>query len=73
MASLSIVPPSPATFGPAWHARAEDPPAIAPARCCFCDRDIAVKTSEAHLTAACIYCGIDRGLLPAIDEPLFKD
>lgn len=70
---LKLLPPAPAAFGPAWHSRSEDPPAAAPARCCFCDRDIAVKASEAHLTAACIYCAIDAGLIPAIDEPFFKD
>ncbi|MBX3504484.1 MAG: hypothetical protein KF895_03320 [Parvibaculum sp.] len=70
---LKLIPPSPAAFGPAWHARSEEPPEVAPARCCFCDRDIAVKASEGRLTAACIYCAIDAELIPAIDEPFFKD
>lgn len=66
---LRLVPPSPATFGPAWHARSGNPPEVAPARCCWCGRDIAVRAAAVHLTAACIYCGLDRGDIPPIDVP----
>jgi hypothetical protein len=63
--SLSILPPSPAVFGPAWHARWPfDGEILVGAVCCFCDRSIAIPQKSAHLTAACIYCGFDRGLTP---------
>jgi hypothetical protein len=63
---IRILPPAPAHFCPAWHARA-GLHRFYGATCCFCERDVAAP--EANKTVACIYCGLDRGLVPAIEVP----
>ena len=62
--SLKIVVPEPIAFGSAWHARMAQPPAISPAQCCFCNRYIAVEPRFSRMYVACIYCGLERGLIP---------
>lgn len=64
---LALVPVVAAGFGPAWHARG--PEQTHPARCCYCERDIAVTPDLAGLNVGCVYCGIDRGEVPEIDVP----
>jgi hypothetical protein len=36
-------------------------------KCIHCQRDIAVP--EAAARGICIYCALDRGIAPAVDEP----
>lgn len=38
--------------------------------CRICRRDVAVPRGAPASAAICIYCGLDRGLTPALDEPL---
>jgi hypothetical protein len=53
----------------AWHARMGRE-AVHGARCCYCARDVAVTAQQRGKTVACIYCGLDRGDLPAVEiEP----
>lgn len=69
-APLRLVPPSPTTCCMPWHARGFEAVPVVGGRCCFCDREIAVPALNAPTTAACIYCGFDRGLIPLAEvEP----
>ena len=36
-------------------------------QCCHCRREIAIAKDERGI---CLYCAMDRGLIPLIDEPL---
>lgn len=73
---ISVVPPSPVAFCLAWHARhavlmcdLSDEP-LHGGWCCYCDRSVAVPESARGKTVACIYCGLDRGLVPEVEvEP----
>ena len=38
--------------------------------CAFCTRDVAAPTERRFALKVCIYCALDRGLIPAIDAPL---
>ena len=64
--SIRLVATKPAAYGPAWHARWHRGDHRG-ARCCYCARDIAVSAESRAATAACIYCGLDRGDLPAVE------
>lgn len=66
---LRLVPPSPVLFCPPWHGCMEAVP-VHGARCCWCPREVAAPEKARGLTVACIYCGMERGLLPAVEiEP----
>lgn len=53
-----------------WHARGYEKEAVHGARCCFCSRDVAAPESVRGMTVACIYCGLDQNLIPAVEiEP----
>ncbi len=66
---LSILPPSPVHCCMPWHARWMEGEVYG-AMCCFCDRSIAAPGWTKGKHVACIYCGLDRGLIPAIDVPI---
>lgn len=69
---LQTVPPEPAAYCPAWHARGlwSATGGVHGARCCWCNRDIAAPDELRGFTLACVYCGLDRGELPAVEiEP----
>lgn len=67
---LTLLPPSPATFCVPWRGRSFVKEPTHGGRCCFCEREIAVPESARGLTASCIYCGMDRGLVPIVEiEP----
>ena len=36
------------------------------AKCIYCGRDVAAPDRR---RAMCIYCALDRGVIPAVDEP----
>lgn len=66
---LKLVPPSPAIFCPAWGGCMEVGP-VHGARCCFCQREVAAPEKARGLNVGCIYCGLERGLIPAVEiEP----
>jgi hypothetical protein len=53
-----------------WRLRScGEEPAIG-GTCRSCDLDIAVPESRRGDAPICIYCGLDSGLVPAVDEPL---
>lgn len=67
---LALVQPSPASICMPWHGRGFEKELTHGGRCCFCEREIAVPESARGRTAACIYCGMDRGLVPVVEiEP----
>ena len=68
MSALKVMPVSPAGYGPAWNARWLNQ--THGARCCYCNREIAVTPDLAGKHVACFYCGIDRQELPAEERPL---
>lgn len=75
--SLEIVPDVPFACCMPWGARhalfvcqGNDEP-LHGATCCFCDRDVAAPEAARGKRVACIYCGMDRGFHPAVDEPPF--
>lgn len=74
--TLAIAEIIPYGFYPAWHVRNPGdyrPDHIHGARCCWCDREVAVPAEAKGKYVACIYCGLDRGHVPAIDEPFGQD
>ncbi len=52
-----------------WHLRHMDGGQYG-AICCFCQRDVGVPGKARGQRVACIYCGLDRGLIPVDDAPL---
>lgn len=60
---LQLVPPSPVAFCAAWHCHFGTDP-VHGARCCWCEREVAAPEHARGKTVACIYCGMDRGLVP---------
>ncbi len=48
-----------------WHLRGSEDEPVQGATCRYCSREVAVPVSQAQRIAACIYCGLDRGLVPA--------
>jgi hypothetical protein len=66
--ALAILPPEPAAYCAPWHLRAGEE--IHGARCCRCDREVAVPHDLKRLHVACIYCGMESGAIPEIEvEP----
>jgi hypothetical protein len=47
-----------------WHARRADDTPVHGGRCCYCDREIAVPNEYRGKHMGCIYCGLDKGLMP---------
>lgn len=69
-AVLRILPPAPVGFCMPWHGRAFEASPVYDGSCCFCNRDVAVPEDMRGKTVACIYCGLDRGDIPAAEiEP----
>lgn len=62
--TLAIVEPKPVAFCAAWHARGFEHGPVHGGTCCWCGRDVAAPSSAQGKTVACIYCGMDRGLIP---------
>lgn len=63
---------APAAYCPAWHARGlwSATGAVHGAVCCYCNRDIAAPDELRGFTLACVYCGLDRGEVEAVEvEP----
>lgn len=52
-----------------WHLRGAPGSGPYAAACCFCKRDIGVPKEVQGKRVACIYCGLDHGLIPAVDVP----
>jgi hypothetical protein len=68
-AMLRLVPVTAAIFCPAWGCAMTLEP-VHGARCCWCGREVAAPETARGLNVGCIYCGLDRGLLPAVEiEP----
>lgn len=61
---LRVLPPSPFCCCMPWRLRDVDE-VMHGARCCFCDLEIAAPVEAKGKTVACIYCGLDRELIPA--------
>lgn len=71
--ALQILPPAPFCHCMPWRLRdamAKDGPWHG-ARCCHCDREVAAPEAARGKHVACIYCGLDRGEIPAIEVPLY--
>lgn len=68
--NLTIVAVEPLGFCMAWHSRLDvDGPTVG-SSCCWCEREIAVPLTHKDTHMACIYCGLDKGYLPAVEiEP----
>jgi hypothetical protein len=67
---LRIVEPIPFCCGMPWHARYFEDFETISAACMYCDRAIAVPLEAKDKKVACIYCGLDKGFLPAVEiEP----
>ena len=65
---LKLVAPAPVHFCMPWHARGwEDEPEHG-AVCCFCQRDVAAPESARGKTVSCIYCGMERALVPLVER-----
>lgn len=47
-----------------WHCRTWVMEPVRGDRCTYCRRDIAVPVRAKARLLACIYCGMDRGLIP---------
>lgn len=68
MNALRILPPAPFCCCMPWRLRGEG--IFHGARCCFCDLEIAAPEEARGKHVACIYCGLDRGFIPAVEiEP----
>lgn len=62
---LRLLSPSPFCCCMPWHARdwnCDEP--MHGAVCCFCGRSVAAPAEARGKTVACVYCGLDRGLIP---------
>jgi len=69
--TLKIIATTPYCCCMPWHARGYEREAVHGAACCFCDRAIAAPEKARGKIVACIYCGMDRGFIPAEEiEPL---
>lgn len=69
---LRALPPAPFCHCMPWHARhaVEAGEGVHGARCCYCDREVAAPDEAKGKHVACIYCGLDRDEIPAIEiEP----
>lgn len=72
---MQVVPVTPFCCCMPWHARSfaeatdADHGPVHGAACCFCDRAVAAPEIARGKTVACIYCGMDRGFIPAIEVP----
>ncbi len=56
-----------------WHLRFCGPEPAVPGYCWTCEREVAVPTDRTGERPVCIYCGMDSGLVEAVDKPLFGD
>lgn len=56
-----------------WHIRFSDADGAAPYRddCIFCGRAIAVPRRHQGAACACLYCGLERGHIPAVEHPMW--
>lgn len=70
MTVLRLVPTEAFTHCWPWHLRDLQPGPSRGGVCCFCSRAVAVPDAARGKTVACIYCGLDRGDVEAIDKPL---
>lgn len=76
---LRIADPVPVAFCMPWHTRGTpfvthgDETTFHGATCCFCERSIAAPESAKGKLVSCIYCGMDRGLLPAVEIEPFNE
>lgn len=71
--ALRILPPAPVAHCMPWRLRNPHEGQWLGARCCYCDREIAAPVSAKGRHVACIYCGLDRGEILAIDVPLYDN
>lgn len=55
-----------------WELRFVTDEAVRPGSCRSCERDVAVPSIERD-TPVCLYCGLDSGLVEAVDRPLWSD
>lgn len=69
--TLTLVPQSPAMCCMPWHGRGFEGEPVHGAVCCFCDRDVARPDRLCGKRVACIYCGLDRGLIPEEEREPF--
>jgi hypothetical protein len=68
---LQSVPTLPYCCCMPWHARHSEDEPVHGAACWFCDRAVAAPASARGKIVACVYCGLDRGFVPAVDvEPI---
>ena len=51
-----------------WHLRHLQHGEVSGARCKFCGRDVAKPVGD-HF-AICVYCALDRGVIPVEDKPI---
>lgn len=63
MSHLRVVPVEPYGCYMPWRLRFMDGYPHS-ARCCFCNRDVAVPADAIGKNVACIYCGMERGFVP---------
>lgn len=69
-AVVRIVPVKAAAYCMPWHARGFETEDVHGARCCYCDQSIAAPESARGKNVSCIYCGMDRNEIPAVEiEP----
>ena len=71
--AIRILDPMPLRCCMPWRLRNSAKGEIHGARCCFCDREVAATKDEKGKTVACIYCGLERGFLPAVEIEPFSD
>lgn len=69
--ALQILPPIPFCHCMPWRLRGTEEGPHHGARCCYCDREVAAPEVARGKHVACIYCGLDRGEIPAIEIPLY--
>lgn len=62
--ALKSVPVTPFCCCMPWRLREEGQHGAA---CWFCDREVAAPEQARGKVVACIYCGLERGFIPAIE------
>lgn len=65
----TILPPAPFCHCMPWHARDWTSGEVHGARCCYCSREVAAPAEAKGKHVACIYCGMDRDEIPAVEIP----
>jgi len=54
-----------------WHLRHLDSPErLHGGSCIYCGREVAARKDE---RVACLYCGMDRGMVEMIEKPLLEE